>query len=136
MPHDATDNSKTLLRLLADWRKIDFQAELPEKGSDLEAWRRACEVLSNNFLLTIQFADWHIPKLVKEDRYYFTLLAARRESLDGRRLCKKMLHKMSVKDFHRDAQKLKAHYDTFVSLFITLYELREPLLQERAEAAL
>jgi hypothetical protein len=136
MSKNAADNSRTLLRLLADWRKVDFPSDLPEKEADLEPWRRAARILEQDFLLTVHFADWHIGKVQAEDRYYFTLFEARNESLNGLRICRKFNGRKTLKGYRKQAEKLRAQYDSLGSLFITLFELREPLLQERAEAAL
>lgn len=129
-------NSHTLLRLLADWRAVEIPSALPEKDADLEPWREAARLVEQNCLLTIHFADWHIGKIIKEDRYYFTLFEAREESMSARRTCQKLNGRRSFKQFRIEAEKLKAQYDSLGCFFITLFELREPLLQERAGAAL
>ena len=139
MPINATSNgtnSHTLLRLLADWRPVEFPSSLPEKDADLELWRAAARLVEQDCVLTIHFADWHIGKIKKEDRYYFTLFEARAASITAIKTCQRMGRKTSLRNFRNDAEKLKAQYDSLGSLFMILFELQEPLIQERASAAL
>ena len=137
MSKNATDNEHTLLRFLADWRKPDIPAQLPVTRGDMDRWRTFAKTLDHDLLLTIHFADWHINKLSAEDRFYFTLFSARNESLDAKKTAKKLMRKsLQLKDFRTLAEKLLIQYGSLGNLVVTLYELQEPLLMQRMEAAL
>jgi hypothetical protein len=136
MSKNATKNSQTLLRLLADWRKPEFPAKFPVTEEDRKAWLRGVEILDRDLVLTVHFAEHHINNSQSEDRYYFTLCKARTESLNTRGIICRMKRKCSLAVFKLNAEKLIEQYVSLGSLVITLYELREPLLMRRVEAAL